>query len=204
MNEMINSNVKDIDDLIKIISKLPGLGPKSAKRIVLKLINNREELIKPLAKTLAQVYKNVVRCEDCGNLKLANENCFCSSKKYDQICVVENIADMWTIQSSGIYKGHYHILGGTLPIIESKKSDGLLVSSLIKRVKKNSVKEVILATSATIEGQTTAHYIEDSLKETKVKISKLAQGLPVGGEIEFLDDGTLNSAFKNRGPVTDS
>ena len=204
MNEMINSNVKDIDDLIKIISKLPGLGPKSAKRIVLKLINNREELIKPLAKTLAQVYKNVVRCEDCGNLKLANENCFCSSKKYDQICVVENIADMWAIQSSGIYKGHYHILGGTLPIIESKKSDGLLVSSLIKRVKKNSVKEVILATSATIEGQTTAHYIEDSLKETKVKISKLAQGLPVGGEIEFLDDGTLNSAFKNRGPVTDS
>jgi len=204
MNEMINSNVKDIDDLIKIISKLPGLGPKSAKRIVLKLINNREELIKPLAKTLAQVYKNVVRCEDCGNLKLANENCFCSSKKYDQICVVENIADMWAIQSSGIYKGHYHILGGTLPIIESKKSDGLLVSSLIKRVKKNSVKEVILATSATIEGQTTAHYIEDSLKETKVKISKLAQGLPVGGEIEFLDDGTLNSAFKNRGPVTDN
>ena len=198
---MTDSNIKEIENLIKIISKLPGLGPKSAKRIVLKLINNREELIKPLAKTLAQVYKNVVRCEDCGNLKLANENCFCSSKKYDQICVVENIADMWAIQSSGIYKGHYHILGGTLPIIESKKSDGLLVSSLIKRVKKNSVKEVILATSATIEGQTTAHYIEDSLKETKVKISKLAQGLPVGGEIEFLDDGTLFSAFKNRGPV---
>ena len=198
---MSSDNVKDIDDLIKIISKLPGLGPKSAKRIVLKLINNRDELIKPLAKTLAQVYKNVVRCKICGNLKSLDSNCSCSNNKNEQICVVENIADMWVIQSSGIYKGYYHILGGTLPAVESKKNDGLLISSLIDRVKKNSVKEVILATSATIEGQTTAHYIQDSLKNTKVKISKLAQGLPVGGEIEFLDDGTLFSAFKNRGPV---
>ena len=115
--------------------------------------------------------------------------------------MVENIADMWVIESSGIYKGHYHILGGTLPALEDKKENGLLVSSLINRVKKNSVKEVILATSATIEGQTTAHYIQHILKDCKVKISKLAQGLPVGGEIEFLDDGTLFSAFKNRGPV---
>ena len=198
---MTGNNVKDIDDLIKIISKLPGLGPKSAKRIVLKLINNREELIKPLANTLAQVYKNVVRCTICGNLKSVSANCTCSNKNYKQICVVENIADMWVIQGSGIYKGHYHILGGTLPSLESKKDDGLLISSLVTRVKKNSVKEIILATSATIEGQTTAHYIQDSLKDTKVKISKLAQGLPVGGEIEFLDDGTLFSAFKNRGPV---
>ena len=198
---MTDSNIKEIENLIKIISKLPGLGPKSAKRIVLKLINNREELIKPLTNTLAQVYKNVVRCKNCGNLKSINVHCICLSKNYDQICVVENIADMWVIQSSGIYKGHYHILGGTLPSLESKKDEGLLVSSLVTRVKKNSVKEVILATSATIEGQTTAHYIQDSLKDTKVKISKLAQGLPVGGEIEFLDDGTLFSAFKNRGPV---
>lgn len=198
---MASKNVKEIEDLIKIISKLPGLGPKSAKRIVLKLINNREELAKPLVNTLAQVYKNIIRCKICGNLKSTNSDCTCSDKNFDQICVVENIADMWVIQSSGIYKGHYHILGGTLPFLESKKDDGLLVSSLVSRVKKNSVKEVILATSATIEGQTTAHYIQDSLKDTKVKISKLAQGLPVGGEIEFLDDGTLFSAFKNRGPV---
>ena len=198
---MTSTNVKEIEELIKIISKLPGLGPKSAKRIVLKLINNKEELVKPLAKTLAQVYKNVVRCKICGNLTSVNTNCTCSNKNYEQICVVENIADMWVIQSSGIYKGHYHILGGTLPSSESKKDDGLLISSLVNRVKKNSVKEVILATSATIEGQTTAHYIQDSLKDTKVKISKLAQGLPVGGEIEFLDDGTLFSAFKNRAPV---
>ena len=198
---MSQSNIKEIDNLIKIISKLPGLGSKSAKRIVLKLINNREELIKPLTNTLAQVYKNVVRCENCGNFKSTTSECECSTKKYDQICVVENIADMWVIQSTGIYKGHYHILGGTLPTLESKKDDGLLVSALVNRVKKNSVKEVILATSATIEGQTTAHYIQDSLKGIKVKVSKLAQGLPVGGEIEFLDDGTLFSAFKNRGPV---
>jgi len=195
------NNVKEIEDLIKIISKLPGLGSKSAKRIVLKLVNNREELIKPLTNSLAQVYKNIARCKICGNLKSTSLNCMCLTNKYDQICVVENIADMWVIESAGIYKGHYHILGGTLPSIENKKDDGLLVSSLIDRVKKNSVKEVILATSATVEGQTTAHYIQDSLKKTKVKISKLAQGLPVGGEIEFLDDGTLFSAFKNRAPI---
>ena len=154
-----------------------------------------------MVNTLAQVYKNIVRCKICGNLKSINASCSCSNNSYEQICVVENIADMWVIQSAGIYKGHYHILGGTLPSLESKKDDGLLVTSLINRVKKYSIKEVILATSATIEGQTTAHYIQDSLKDTKVKISKLAQGVPVGGEIEFLDDGTLVSAFKNRSPI---
>ena len=199
---MINNNVKEIEDLIKIISRLPGLGPKSAKRIVLKLINNREELIKPLTNTLAQVYKSVVRCNICGNLKSLNSNCVCSSKKYDQICVVESLADMWVIQSTGIYNGHYHILGGTLPSFENQKNgNGLLINSLVNRVKKNSIKEVILATSASIEGETTSHYISDSLKDTKVKITRLAKGVPVGGEIEFLDDGTLYSAFKNRNQI---
>ena len=199
---MADSNVKEIEDLIKIISKLPGLGPKSAKRIVLKLINNREEIIKPLTNTLAQVYKNVIRCKICGNLKSVNSSCICLSKKYDQICVVENLADMFVIEGAGIYKGHYHILGGTLPSFEEKNSgNGLLIKSLVERVTNNSVKEVILATSASIEGETTAHYISDSLKDTKAKITRLAKGVPVGGEIEFLDDGTLFSAFKNRGPV---
>ena len=202
MKKMTDNNVKEIEDLIKIISKLPGLGPKSAKRIVLKLINKREELIKPLTNTLAQVYKNVIRCKVCGNLKSTNSECTCASKKHDQICVVENIADMWVIESTGIYKGHYHILGGTLPTFESKNiGNGLLIESLVNRVKKNSVKEIILATSATIEGQTTAHYIQDSLKDTKVKITKLAQGISVGTEIEFADDGSLVAAFKNRGSV---
>ena len=199
---MTDSNIKEIENLIKIISKLPGLGPRSSKRIVLKLINNREELIKPLTNALAQVYKNVVRCKNCGNLKSINIDCICLTKKYDQICVVENIADMWVIESTGIYKGHYHILGGTLPIFEGKNNKKeLLIDSLVNRVKKNLIKEVILATSASIEGETTSHYISDSLKDTKVKITRLAKGVPVGGEIEFLDDGTLFSAFKNRGPV---
>ena len=198
----MKNNVKEIDELIKIISKLPGLGPKSAKRIVLKLINNREELIKPLTNTLAQVYKNVIRCKNCGNLKSSNSNCICSSKNYDQICVVENIADMWVIESAGIYKGSYHVLGGTLPAFDNKNTkNGLLIDSLINRVKKNPIKEVILATSASVEGETTSHYVSDSLKDTKVKITRLAKGVPVGGEIEFLDDGTLHSAFKNRATI---
>jgi len=200
---MNKNNVKEIDDLINIISKFPGLGPKSAKRIVLKLINNREEMIKPLTNTLAKVYKNIIRCKICGNLKSINSECTCSHKKYDQICVVENIADMWVIESTGIYKGHYHILGGTLPSFESKNiENGLLVDSLVNRVKNSSVKEVILATSASVEGETTSHYISDSLKKTKVKITRLAKGVPVGGEIEFLDDGTLFSAFKNRSSIS--
>ena len=200
---MADNNVKEIEDLIKIISKLPGLGPKSARRIVLKLIKNREQLVKPLTNTLAKIYKNVVTCNICGNLKSLNSNCICMNKKYDQICVVENIADMWVIESTGIYKGHYHILRGTLPSFESKNSsNGLLIESLVNRVKNNSIKEVILATSASIEGETTSHYISDSLKDTKVKITRLAKGVPVGGEIEFLDDGTLFSAFKNRAPIS--
>ena len=199
---MAVNNVKEIEDLVKIVSKLPGLGPKSAKRIVLKLVNNREELIKPLTNTLAQVYKNVVRCKICGNLKSTNSDCVCSNKKYDQICVVENIADMWVIQNAGIYKGHYHILGGNLPSFESKKNGSrLLIESLVNRVKKNQFKEVILATSASVEGETTSHYVSDCLKGTNVKITRLAKGVPVGGEIEFLDDGTLYSAFKNRNSI---
>ena len=203
----MQKNILEIEELVKLISKFPGLGPKSSRRIVLKLINNREELIKPLANILAQVYKNIIRCNICGNIKSSNSNCTLqtcsySDKSYKQICVVENIADMWVIENSGIYKGYYHILGGTLSPSDNKKTDNLFIPSLVERVKKNTIDEVILATSATIEGQTTAHYIQDTLKDTKVKISKLAQGLPIGGEIEFLDDGTLFSAFKNRGPVT--
>ena len=162
-------------------------------------------MVKPLAKSLAQVYKKVVRCPDCGNLKIIDKICICSSdNSYDKICVVENLADMWVIDSANIYKGHYHILGGTLNSNENYEQKNLLIESLVKRIKKIILKEVIIATSATVEGQTTAHYIEDTIKNDKIKITKLAQGLPVGGEIEQLDDGTLFSAFKNRVPVTES
>tara|TARA_B100000900_G_C20317741_1_gene608858 strand:+ start:85 stop:696 length:612 start_codon:yes stop_codon:yes gene_type:complete len=193
-------NIGEIEDLIKLISKLPGLGPKSAKRIVLKLINNRDELVKPIANTLVQVYKNIARCNLCGSLKSnlnGCTNCENSGEKFDKICVVEDLADQWSIESSNIFKGYFHILGGTISSVGQKKED-LLINSLVSRVKKDKIEEVILATSATVEGQTTAYYIQDSLKSLNVKITKLAQGLPVGGEIESLDDGTLFSAFKNR------
>ena len=196
-------NISEIEELIKLISKLPGLGPKSAKRIVLKLVNNRNELVKPLANTLAQVYKNVVRCNLCGTLKsnLAGcSNCENTKNKFTKICVVEDIADQWSIENSNIFQGYFHILGGTISSAGNKKED-LLINSLIERVKKEKIDEVILATSATVEGQTTAFYIQDSLSNLDVKITKLAQGLPIGGEIENLDDGTLLSAFKNRSKI---
>ena len=193
-------NINEIEELIRLISKLPGLGPKSAKRIVLKLINNRDELVKPMANILAQVYKNVTRCNSCGSLKSNSNGCLnCENldKKYSKICVVEDIADQWSIENSNIFHGYFHILGGTISTVGHRKEE-LLINSLVERVNRDNIEEVILATSATVEGQTTAYYIQDSLKNTKVKISKLAQGLPVGGEIESLDDGTLFSAFKNR------
>ena len=196
-------NINEIEALIKLISRLPGLGPKSAKRIVLKLINNRDELVKPMANTLAQVYKNIVRCNSCGTLKSNSNgciNCDNTKYKYNKICVVEDIADQWSIENSNIFKGYFHILGGTLSSVGQRKED-LLINSLVEKVNKEGIEEVILATSATVEGQTTAYYVQDSLKNSNVKITKLAQGLPVGGEIESLDDGTLFSAFKNRSKI---
>ena len=196
-------NINEIDELIKIISKLPGLGPKSAKRIVLKLINNRDELIKPMASSLAQIYKNVTRCKSCGSLKSnlnGCSNCENIKEKFNKICVVEDIADQWSIENSNIFKGYFHILGGTISSVGQRKED-LLINALVERVKRDNIDEVILATSATVEGQTTAYYIQESLKNLNVKVTKLAQGLPVGGEIESLDDGTLFSAFKNRSKI---
>ena len=194
-------NINEIEELVKLIARLPGLGPKSAKRIILKMINNRQELMKPLAQNLSEAYKNVIRCNICGTLKSNSsscDNCENVTKKFNKICVVENISDQWAIESSSVFQGYFHILGGTLSNINSQKKEDLLIGSLIERVKKNNIDEVILATSHTVEGQTTAFYIQDSLKKTNIKVSKLAQGLPVGGEIESLDDGTLISAFKNR------
>ena len=196
-------NIDEIANLIRLISKLPGLGPKSAKRIVLKLINNRDELVKPMVNTLTQIYKNVSRCNLCGSLKSNSKgcmNCENTKDKFNKICVVEDVADQWSIESSNIFKGYFHILGGTISSVGQRK-ENLLINSLVDRVKRDKIEEVILATSATVEGQTTAYYIQDSLKGSEVKITKLAQGLPVGGEIESLDDGTLFSAFKNRSKI---
>ena len=200
----MQNNINEIDELVRLISKLPGLGPKSAKRIILKLINNRDELIKPILNSLTNVLKNVSRCQLCGTLKSNSSgcnNCENLTKKFSKICVVEDIADQWSIENSSIYQGYFHILGGTISNSNSQNNEDLLIDSLVKRVIDENIEEVIIATSATVEGQTTAYYIQDSLKEANVKVSKLAQGLPVGGEIENLDDGTLISAFKNRNGI---
>ena len=199
-------NIPEIEELIKLISKLPGLGPKSARRIILKLINNREELMKPMLNSLHNVFKSILRCQNCGTLKSESSNCSnCENSKIksNTICVVENIADQWSIENSSIYSGYFHILGGTISSSGQRKED-LLINSLVERAKHKDIEEVIIATSATVEGQTTAYYIQDSLKNANVKVSKLAQGLPVGGEIESLDDGTLFSAFKNRNSIETS
>ena len=199
-------NISEIEELIKLISKLPGLGPKSAKRIVLKLINNRDELIKPMANILAKVYKNITRCSSCGTLKSNSDgcsNCENVKEKFNKICVVEDIADQWSIENSNIFKGYYHILGGTIASAGHRKED-LLINSLVERVNKDKIEEVILALSETVEGQTTAYYIRDILKNLKVSVTKLARGMPIGYSPENLDDGTLLSAFKNRSKLNSS
>ena len=199
-------DINEIDELIKIIAKLPGLGPVSAKRIVLKLINNKDELVKPMANSLAQVYKNVTRCNLCGSLKSNIKGCFnCANvkEKFNKICVVEDISDQWSIENSNIFKGYYHILGGTIASASNRKED-LLINSLVERVNKDKIEEVILALSETVEGQTTAYYIRDSLKNSNVSVTKLARGMPIGYSPENLDDGTLFSAFKNRSKLNSS
>ena len=203
----MDNRVKEIEELIKLISKFPGLGPKSARRIALHLLKNKDTIVKPLSQSLTDVYNKVIRCLICGNIKSKEIKCTidqCSyyKEKYDKICVVENLADMWVILSGNIFSGYFHVLGGTISSGEKFDQKNLLIDSLIQRVKNNSLKEVIIATSATVEGQTTAHFIEDAIKNSKIKITKLAQGLPVGADIRQLDDGTLHSAFENRVPVT--
>ena len=199
-------SIDEIEELVKIISKLPGLGPKSARRIILKLINNKEKIHKPLINSLADVFKNIQRCNECGALSSSKShcsNCKIEKKKINKICVVETISDQWSIETSNVFNGYFHILGGTISLNKSENKDSLLISSLVEKVRSNSIDEVILATSSTVEGQTTAFYIQDALKDSNIKISRLAQGIPVGGEIENLDDGTLISAFKNRKEIND-
>ena len=199
---MINS---EIDHLVRLISKLPGLGLRSARRIVLHLLNNKEKEMLVLSDEIKDVAERVKFCVICGNMDTSEECYICKDEKRDvsTICVVENVGDLWAIERSGVFSGKYHVLGGVLSALDNIGPDDLKIGQLVQRAKSEKIKEVILANSATVDGQTTAHYIEDTIKNDKIKITKLAQGLPVGGEIEQLDDGTLFSAFKNRVPVTD-
>ncbi len=195
--------VSEIDRLIELLAKLPGLGPRSARRAALHLINRPDALLAPLAAALAAAARNVRRCATCGNVDIEDPCGICSDTERGQatICVVEGVADLWALERTGVFAGTYHVLGGTLSALDGRGPDDLAIDRLIARAGRDSVTEVILATSATVEGQTTAHYLMDRLAETGVVVSMLAHGVPVGGELDYLDDGTLSAALKSRRPL---
>ena len=193
----------DIERLIGLLAKLPGLGPRSARRAVLHLVKRRESLAQPLAKAMAETLKNIKTCSRCGNLDSQDPCALCRNPKRDGsvICVVEDVADLWALERSAAFRGHYHILGGTLSALDGIGPEDLNIPGLLARVNEDAVKEVILATSATVDGQTTAHFLADKLAGTKAEVTELAHGVPIGGELDYLDDGTLSAALRDRRPV---
>ena len=189
-----------LEKLIKKVAKLPGLGPRSSRRIVLHLLKDKDTLLLPIIEDMSKVANNVKKCVECGNL---DENDICqicknSSRNQTLLCVVETVADLWALERSNVYNGKYHILGGVLSAIDGINPDQLNIDSLEKRLESNVFTEVIIAISATLDGQTTAHYLAERLGKLDIKITRLAHGLPVGGELDFLDDGTIAQALKAR------
>ena len=193
----------EIDHLVRLVSKLPGLGLRSARRIVLHLLNNKEKEMFVLSNEIRDVAERVKFCAICGNMDTSEECYICKDEKREEttICVVESVGDLWAIERSGVFSGRYHVLGGALSALDNIGPDDLKINSLIERAKSQKIKEVILANSATVDGQTTAHYIADQLDGYDVILSRLAQGLPMGGELDFLDDGTITQALKARSQV---
>ncbi len=193
---------RTLDELIDLLSKLPGLGPRSAKRAALHLLKNRDTAMRRLATTLAKAAADVRQCSACGNLDDVDPCAICADPKRDdtQICVVEAVDDLWAVERSGLFRGRYHVLGGTLSAIDGIGPEELGVERLLTRLE-SGVEEVILATSATVDGQTTGHYLADRLAASPVAITRLAHGVPVGGELNYLDDGTLGAALRARRPV---
>ncbi|HSD34978.1 MAG TPA: recombination mediator RecR [Alphaproteobacteria bacterium] len=189
-----------LDRLIQILSRLPGLGPRSARRAALQLVKKRETALMPLAAALEEVARTVRPCPQCGNLSEGALCPICADPERDrsQICVVEDVEDLWALERAGAFKGLYHVLGGTLSALDGIGPDRLAIPGLLSRVRSGGVGEVILALGATVEGQTTAHYVAERLQPTGVTITRLAHGVPVGGELDYLDDGTLTAAFKAR------
>ncbi|MGB7318703.1 MAG: recombination mediator RecR [Planktotalea sp.] len=196
------SSTKDIDALIELMAKLPGLGPRSARRAVLHLIRKRALLLAPLANTMQIVAETARECLNCGNVGTADICDICESEKRANgiLCVVEDVSDLWAMERSGVFKGRYHVLGGTLSALDAIGPDELRIPRLIDRVTSEGINEVILALNATIDGQTTAHYIADLL-ENRVTLTSLAQGVPIGGELDYLDDGTITAAMNARKPI---
>ena len=194
-------NSSDIDILINEISKLPGLGRRSAQRIAIYLLKNKSAKLSPLIKTLTDAQTNIVDCNKCGNIDMIDPCNLCQNSKRDDntILVVEDVSDLWTFERTGFYKGKYHVLGGSLSAMNGLGINELRISKLIDRIKVQKIDEVILALSTTMEGQTTSHVIADKLEKFKdLTITRLAQGIPMGGEVHFLDENTLNAAFQSR------
>jgi len=198
----MTSHNAQIDALVSLLSKLPGLGPRSARRAVLALIKKRESLMHPLARALDDVARNIVVCGTCGNLDTVSPCTICTDRRRDQsiICVVEEVADLWALDRAQGFSGQYHVLGGVLSALDGVRPEDLNIKTLIERVESGGIKEVILATNATVDGQTTAHYITDRLAGLGVTITAIAHGVPVGGELDYLDDGTIAQAMRARKP----
>ena len=192
----------EIERLIQVLAKLPGLGPRSARRAALHLIKNREKLLVPLTSALEEVLEKVTVCSECGNVDTSDPCTLCRDPRRDQsqICVVEEVGDLWALERAGAWSGLYHVLGGTLSAVEGVRPEDLSIARLVERAGRDGVKEVVLAVNATVEGQTTAHYIIDRLKDLNVATSRLAHGVPVGGELDYLDEGTLTQAMRARRP----
>ena len=190
----------EIENLIKLLAKLPGLGPRSARRVALQLLRQKESLMRPLANAMDVAAAQIQTCQYCNNLDTHNPCSICTDQRRDPslICVVEQIADLWALERTGFYKGYYHVLGGTLSALDGITPEDLSIPTLIQRAQNLNVKEIILALNATIDGQTTAHYLIDRLENCNVEITHLAQGIPIGGELDYLDDGTLTTALKSR------
>lgn len=193
----------EIEHLIKLLSRLPGFGPRSGRRAVLHLLKNRESLMQPLAQALGTAADVIRECPQCHNLDTASPCAICASARRDAaiLCVVEDVSDLWAIEKTGSFRGYYHVLGGTLSALDGIGPEDLSIPHLLRRVHDLGVKEVIIALNATIDGQTTAHYLSDCLKPSGVAITQLAHGVPIGGQIDYMDDGTLFTAIKFRKAV---
>ncbi len=193
-----------IDQLVKILNSLPGIGGRSARRIALHLITNNNTGLLQLSKSLNNVHENIKKCGICNNIDVISPCSICNNNKRDKktICVIADVMDLWAIERSSSYKGVYHILGGILSAIDGIGPDDLSIDSLVNRIRNEEVTEIILALSATVDGQSTSHYITDKLSEFReLKITRLAHGMPIGGELDYLDDGTIITAFKSRSSI---
>ncbi len=194
--------MNDLEQLIALLAKLPGLGPRSARRAALHLLKKRDSLLYPLLQSLMATAESIQACTQCGNWDVQNPCHICADARRNpaQICVVEEVADLWAIERAHSYRGLYHVLGGTLSALDGIGPDALSIDPLLQRAANNNIQEVILATNATVQGQTTAHYLTDRLQGLPLKISRLAYGLPMGGELDYLDEGTLTTALAARQP----